>query len=778
MPRFYSGLPRVGNRVRSSTSASASSRTLSLSALSFFDGPQAPPPPNTRLATHRLPIEARAELEGPNGSSGNASHAPLALAAPHSPSTHSPHPAQLALLFPYTPGPQCSKSAPAQTSSGSRTHRRRVPKYTLEVGAYGIPKRGHRVRSLHTHNHTTDAPLAVQVGEDAYFVRDNAMGVADGVGGWARVKHAAPPSGPSASALFARRLMHFCADEVDRASHLDSHSHAHQYPHPPPTAPRPIVTPWRPPSASSRFAPYPPSNPYAGPSSLPSWASNPLADFVPSASPSSYESTSSSQYDPYDPYVSYEHEDPYAQDDYDAYDSPADLLAAELDELADGLDVLNILERAYERTLSAHVVPVAGTSTPTASSSAPIVPPATENTTKPAQSTAAAAPAPTAASKTGKPATTPIPVSPFTREQAPAQTKTKEEPKTIPLLAGSSTALVAVLDYIWLPEDATCASANTHIASPPNGAAGKAADANTDTAAPLTLTPVLKIAHVGDCMGMLVRDGEVAWRSEEMWWRWNTPVQLSAASNGASANSAAKTEEGAGMGKAGWWRYAASSAPAPSTASTSASASAEVTPSSAAHLFTLPVRAGDIVILASDGLSDNLWDEDVLEEVARVGRVFAVASASGSSGEGEFELEVDGRGEGEGGVDGARLRRRTLAGMLSEALCSRARSVATRRSRAGKGAEREKGWRVCSAPASCAGSLPDVREEPPRAEEEWTEEDDTPFARRARETGRVYRGGKNDDISVIVAVIAPAEEEQNLRPHGRGRGRVEAARAA
>ncbi|KAJ7249515.1 hypothetical protein B0H12DRAFT_963036, partial [Mycena haematopus] len=88
------------------------------------------------------------------------------------------------------------------------------------------------------------------------------------------------------------------------------------------------------------------------------------------------------------------------------------------------------------------------------------------------------------------------------------------------------------------------------------------------------LTPVLKIAHMGDCMGMLVRGGEVAWRSEEMWWRWNTPVQLT------------------------------------STAS--------ITPTSAAHLFTLPVRAGDIVILASDGLSDNLWDEDVLEEVRRV----------------------------------------------------------------------------------------------------------------------------------------------------------------
>lgn len=29
---------------------------------------------------------------------------------------------------------------------------------------------------------------------------------------------------------------------------------------------------------------------------------------------------------------------------------------------------------------------------------------------------------------------------------------------------------------------------------------------------------VIKIAHVGDCMGMLVRDEEIVWRTEEMWW--------------------------------------------------------------------------------------------------------------------------------------------------------------------------------------------------------------------------------------------------------------------
>jgi hypothetical protein len=186
--RFYTALPRIG-RVRSNSASRAlytNPTTLPLG--SFFDTPP-PPPPNTRLTTHRLPTEARGEVEGPNNANGNANpHAPLALTAPHPPANQHPHPAQLALLFPYTPGP-APKPGPAPATSGTRAQRRRGPRYTLDVGAYGIPKRGHRVRALHTHAEATDAPLAVQVGEDAYFIRENAMGVADGVGGWARVKH-------------------------------------------------------------------------------------------------------------------------------------------------------------------------------------------------------------------------------------------------------------------------------------------------------------------------------------------------------------------------------------------------------------------------------------------------------------------------------------------------------------------------------------------------------------------------------------------------------------
>jgi hypothetical protein len=64
-------------------------------------------------------------------------------------------------------------------------------KYTLDVGAYGMPKRrGNGGSRTESHSEQEHSSLSVQVGEDAYFVRGNAMGVADGVGGWARSKHA------------------------------------------------------------------------------------------------------------------------------------------------------------------------------------------------------------------------------------------------------------------------------------------------------------------------------------------------------------------------------------------------------------------------------------------------------------------------------------------------------------------------------------------------------------------------------------------------------------
>ena len=146
-----------------------------------------------------------------------------------------------------------------------------------------------------------------------------------------------------------------------------------------------------------------------------------------------------------------------------------------------------------------------------------------------------------------------------------------------------------------------------------------------------------------------------------------------------------------------------------------------VTPSTTAHHFTLPVKADDILILASDGLSDNLWDEEVLDEVIKFRRNF-LGNTSQSSTVSSDPASSD--------ADRL-LRRKTLAGMLSEALCSRARKVSERRS-----------------PRSSGASTPS----------DMLDEDEVPFARRAREAGRYFRGGKHDDISVIVAVISPAHE--------------------
>ena len=115
-------------------------------------------------------------------------------------------------------------------------------------------------------------------------------------------------------------------------------------------------------------------------------------------------------------------------------------------------------------------------------------------------------------------------------------------------------------------------------------------------------------------------------------------------------------------------------------------------------MITLPVRADDILVLASDGLSDNLWDEEVLDEVVRFRRTFLSSPLAA----------------------GSQLPRRTLAGMLSEALCSRARNVSQRRSNM----------------TSIAETMPmdsDI--------------DEIPFSRRAREEGRVFCGGKPDGES-------------------------------
>ncbi|KZV63038.1 hypothetical protein PENSPDRAFT_657624 [Peniophora sp. CONT] len=587
--RLYTVLPR--GVTQAAAAASSSSRVRSNSASSsrslytaatptgltggFFDAAPQPTPGRSQLAVSRLPIEGRGEVEGPpspthHQQSSNSSHGPappssIALTSPPA-NNSSPFAAPSSGPFfpypPFNPPPAPTAAAPLDAHAHPADVGKRAPrhKYYFDVGAYGIPKRSRTVvsgRDGHggARSRQTDAlDLAVNVGEDAYFVRENAMGVADGVGGWSR--NLAPslgPHDPSPSALFARRLMHFCSAELAQLSA--------------PSLPQTTSLAFEaPPAPHVPFYPGPGFSSWHAPVTVTqTWA-------------------------------------PFQRADDWTYDLAAVEEIPEedpLEELEDGLDILHILERAYARTIEAHVAPA---------------PPA---------------PRPTSpmCNRPGTP--------PFLSHDYDQSQQQERKQATVPLMTGSSTALLAVLDS---------AGAGPHPAPAPEvGVAEDGCDA------------VLRVAHLGDCMGMLVRGDEIVWRSDEMWWSFNTPLQLGPASR---------------------------------------------TSPDAAQLLTLPARADDILILASDGLSDNLWDEDVLDEVIR----FRRASISPP------------------GV-GAKVGRRALAGMLSEALCSRARKVSEARA---------------SRPSSPSSEIP--------------------FARRAREEGRSFAGGKTDDISVLVAVISPAEE--------------------
>ncbi|KAL1745906.1 hypothetical protein HDZ31DRAFT_35328 [Schizophyllum fasciatum] len=702
---------------------------------SFFDSP---PPPAPRISTSRLKGESHSS-QSSHGQSTQSSHsqashqhAPysLALTSPHNQNgTHTLLPTANTLsssyAAPYDPT-SCSLQGghadEAELAPGRR-RRRKGHKYHFDLAAYGMPKRrcgsssprdGHLRPSEEPH---TD--LSVQVGEDAYFLRDNAMGVADGVGGWARVKDLPPlpPSSPTPSALFSRRLMHFCSDEIAHtlaghddvlAAHAEdargsSRSPSVIAPEPSHSKPTPLLS-----RATSPY-PWPWKDTHAHtPSPLRFEVGGESAESArarQARTPDIFVSESDDIFAS-DPDVlvgdSYRDHDPYRDSAHDN-EALSDSDCSEYDEeLEDALDVLQILQKAYDNTLREHVVMV---------------------------------PAPTDA-----PAGTAADAALDASEAAPRETE------RIPLLAGSSTALIAVLEQLPAPPSPPAAASRDGLRAAASRSASRARSPSVlrelaktadvaeardarqsrsvldhlpawtavaeDAEAPHTRAarePVatVKIAHVGDCMGMLIREDEIVWRTEEMWWNYNTPVQLRPQHSELvpiPTDPSQATE--------------AKQAPRPQQASKPAAASSKPeseAPPTPAQVFEVPVQEGDILILASDGLSDNLWDEDVLEEVARWRAAPPTRAAPP-------------------------LRRRTLAGMLSEALCQRARRVSELRA----------GGRGVHVIGDATGARADAPLE-------------TPFSRRAREQRRPFAGGlgKRDDISVIVAVIS--------RTHRRGR---------
>lgn len=234
--------------------------------------------------------------------------------------------------------------------------------------------------------------------------------------------------------------------------------------------------------------------------------------------------------------------------------------------------------------------------------------------------------------------------------------------------------------------------------------------------------------------------------------------------------------------------------PTPSSTSTP-------TPRNSAQILALPVQAGGIIILASDGLSDNLWDEDMLDEVARFKKMYEADSLlrprphpggcvpptrqcshsrlrspppilnpastsphiyaraapfSTHAAPSAPRAPAPPLSQEPAGPTTSSLHRRALAAMLSEALCSRARCVSERR-REGAG----RGW------GRMGGAVkPESGEEDSAAAAAVEEEDEGGrkgiFWREARWYVLLrFRHAMLIltnvlDISVLVAVVAPA----------------------
>lgn len=229
--RFYTALPRAVSSPSASASAISRVRSSSVPSsrplytansasgpLAFFDSPPPPPPPPSSrpgnphvLSTSRLPVKVEGEgssqstsphsHNSPHGQGQPSGQPPfsLALTSPQANSSSPPViPAshQSAGFFPYSsfpPIPFGDVSLSDQSDSHAHVKRHRM-RYHLDVGAYGIPKHAKKsVKSSMGSCFFQDVPsedlsLAVQVGEDAYFIHENAMGVADGVGGWSRAR--------------------------------------------------------------------------------------------------------------------------------------------------------------------------------------------------------------------------------------------------------------------------------------------------------------------------------------------------------------------------------------------------------------------------------------------------------------------------------------------------------------------------------------------------------------------------------------------------------------
>jgi serine/threonine protein phosphatase PrpC len=228
----------------------------------------------------------------------------------------------------------------------------------------------------------------------------------------------------------------------------------------------------------------------------------------------------------------------------------------------------------------------------------------------------------------------------------------------------------------------------------------------------------LRIANMGDCVLMIIRGGEMLFRSTEQQHSFNFPVQLGMMGDTAETvkkrTEAANKSRAAGEGEvksehledyddvedvpAGKAKISFDDAiDGNEKSSINEDEGPEWDePRRDAGRWSVRVQADDIIVVGSDGLMDNLFDEDIIEEIVR----FLPYSTNGGQ---QQETRT---------VDASTFSPQ----LVSEALCSRAKAVS-----------------------------------------EDSRAISSPFQQRAMEEGLHYVGGKHDDISVLVCLVGERE---------------------
>jgi serine/threonine protein phosphatase PrpC len=217
-----------------------------------------------------------------------------------------------------------------------------------------------------------------------------------------------------------------------------------------------------------------------------------------------------------------------------------------------------------------------------------------------------------------------------------------------------------------------------------------------DASSPLrNATAMLDVATLGDCPTVVYRDGQVIFRTDTLSHAMDFPYQL-------GSGSRDRPED--------------------------------------ALVRSVSVQEGDVVVMGSDGLFDNLFEAAIIREVrAELHKIFPAATASG--GTCQFQSKPTDASDDDSFNDPSSYsRRHKEAEQQNEPLLMHGPQSQLLRAVAAV--------TVQDAIARAAHRLADSA-----LSTSQSRDADTPYARHWLEQGAEYPGGKQDDITVVIAVV-------------------------